>query len=50
MTKVKNQNLFWSIKWKALKEFSIRPNDAIYVGDTLYDYECAKSYIINDGK
>lgn len=28
---------------KALNELNIDPYDALYVGDTLYDYECAKS-------
>lgn len=27
---------------KALNEFNIDPDDAVYVGDTPYDYECAK--------
>jgi len=27
---------------KALKEFKIDPDDAVYVGDTPYDYGCAK--------
>lgn len=28
---------------KALEELNIEPRDAIYIGDTRFDYECAKS-------
>ncbi|QCX33979.1 HAD family hydrolase [Caloramator sp. E03] len=28
---------------KAIKEFNINSNDAVYIGDTIYDYGCAKN-------